>query len=122
MHSLDWALYYVNQIPDIYQTVAPDWVNWDPGDWPACRTGDPDTLRWFPSVDYCEWDPDWIDCNNSASAGRCIHAGEVDDSMSWYEHVIRAHYPRWLDYIGNHCRDGRMNFGETGIDVGGPCP
>jgi hypothetical protein len=33
-----------------------------------------------------------------------------------------AHYPRHVQFIGNHCRDGRQNSGETGIDQGGPCP
>ena len=121
-HNLDWALYNINQIPDLYQHVYPDWAHWQHGDWPACDTGDPNPLAWFPSIDFCEWDPDWIDCNNVASAGRCVHAGEVEGAMSWYEHVIVAHYPRGIDFVGNHCRDGRMDFGETGVDRGGPCP
>jgi hypothetical protein len=121
-HNLDWALYHLNHVPDLYQHVGPDWARWDHGDWPACGTGDADTYAWFPSIDFCEWDPDWIDCNNVSSAGRCIHAGEVDAHGSWYEHVIAAHYPRYLDYLGNHCRDGVQNYGETSIDQGPRCP
>lgn len=122
LHNLDWALYYIDRVPDLYQHVGPDWAHWQHGDWPACGTGDPNPLAWFPSIDYCEWDPDWIDCNNIGSAGRCVHAGEVGGAMSWYEHVIAAHYPRGIEFIGNHCRDGRQDFGETGVDQGGPCP
>ncbi len=122
MHNLDWGLYYINLVPDIYQHVWPDWEHWDPGSWPACSTGAANTYAWFPSVDLCEWDPDWRDCNNEASAGACLHAGEVGGSISWYEHVISAHYPRSVRYIGNHCRDGRQDFGEIGIDQGWPCP
>lgn len=122
MHNLDWSLYYVNQVADVFQHVWPDWANWRPGSWPACGMGSPESTSWFPSVDLCEWDPDWIDCNNVASAGACLHAGEVGGQLSWYEHVISAHYPRTITYLGNHCRDGRQDFGETGIDVGGPCP
>ena len=122
MHNLDWALYRINQVPNLYEDVWPDWEHWKPELWPACGTGAADTYSWFPSVDLCEWEPDWIDCNNVASAGRCLHAGEVTGQVSWYEHVISAHYPRYIPYIGNHCRDGRQDFSETGIDQGGPCP
>jgi hypothetical protein len=51
-----------------------------------------------------------------------VHAGEQDGEISWYEHVIRAHYPGAFRFIGNHCRDGRQDFTETGIDSGWPCP
>ena len=122
MHSLDWALYYVNDVPDIYQDVGPDWGAWEHASWPACGTGSPDPLDWFPSIDFCEWDPDWIDCNNSASAGACLHAGEVEGAVSWYEHVIREHYPREVLFNGNYCTNGRQDFTETGIDSGWPCP
>jgi hypothetical protein len=70
----------------------------------------------------CEWDPDWGDCNNVASAGTCLHAGEVDGGISWYEHVVSMHYPRDLQFNGNYCRDGRQDFSETGVDSGWPCP
>jgi len=120
MHNLDWALYEINGVPDVYQHVGPDWANWDHASWPACGTSMWPRL-WFPSVDYCEWDPDWRDCNNIASAGACLHAGEVNGQPSWYEHVLSAHYPRDLEFIGNFCRDGKQDFGETGVDQGGPC-
>ena len=82
-HNLDWALYHINQVPDKYEGLSPDWANWEHASWPACQTpGDP--LTWFPSVDLCEWDPDWIDCNNKKSAGRCVHAGELNLQISWY--------------------------------------
>jgi hypothetical protein len=122
MHNLDWALYNIVQVDDIYQFAWPDWERWQAGTMPRCGEGNPDAQMWFPSVDLCEWDPDWMDCNNVASAGLCAHAGEVDGMPSWYEHVIREHYPRWIDFEGNHCRDGRKDFGESAIDMGGPCP
>jgi hypothetical protein len=120
-HNIDWALYSLSGVTDVYQAASPDWAKWDHASWPACNQGVADTLAWFPSIDFCEWDPDWIDCNNVASAGACLHASEVDGQMSWYEHVLRAHYPRSVHYVGNFCRDGRMDFGETGVDSGGPC-
>jgi len=122
IHNLDWALYYINGIPDRYQNTGPNWANWDHASWPACGVGSSNPLNWFPSIDFCEWDPDWMDCNNVASAGACIHAGEVGGNISWYEHVISVHYPRNIQFLGNYCRDGRQDFSETGVDSGGPCP
>jgi hypothetical protein len=122
IHSLDWALNYVDGVADIYQNAGPDWASWDHASWPACGTGSSNPLDWFPSIDLCEWDPDWIDCNNVASAGSCLHAGEVEGGISWYEHVISVHYPRDIQFNGNFCRDGRQDFSETGVDSGWPCP
>ncbi len=119
-HNVDWALYNLSGAPDLYQFAGPDWGNWKHNDWPACDTGASDPLQWFPSIDFCEWDPDWMDCNNVASAGRCIHAGDAG-GISWYEHVMSVHYPRTIEFIGNFCRDGKQDFGETGVDTGGPC-
>jgi len=119
-HNVDWALYNLSGSPDLYQFASPDWGNWKQNDWPACKAGASDPLQWFPSIDFCEWDPDWLDCNNVASAGRCIHAGD-GGGISWYEHVMSVHYPRTVEFIGNFCRDGKQDFGETGVDTGGPC-
>lgn len=120
-HNLDWALTNINQVPDAFEGKNPDWANWQHASWPACNQYSPG-LKWFPSIDLCEWDPDWMDCNNTASAGRCIHAGEVDGQPSWYEHVLRVHYPRDIQFIGNYCRNGRQDISETGVDSGWPCP
>ena len=122
MHSLDWALYNVNGVKDIYEGKAVNWANWDHATWPACKGGAMNTYAWFPSVDYCEWDPDWMDCNNQQSAGACLHAGEVNSLPSWYEHVLSEHYPRSIAFIGNACRNGKQDWGESGIDSGGVCP
>jgi hypothetical protein len=121
MHGLDWSLFNINGVADAYQFDSPDWANWKHASWPACGTGSINPLDWFPSVDLCEWDPDWVDCNDISSAGTCAHAGEGNGGVSWYEHVISVHYPRSIPFVGNSCRDGRQDFSETGIDSGGPC-
>lgn len=121
MHTLDWALYNLNGVPDLYQFAGPDWANWNHGSLPACGAGSANPQDWFPSVDLCEWDSDWMDCNNGPVSLGCRHAGEVDGGVSWYEHVISQHYPRGLDFIGNFCRNGRQDFGESGVDQGWPC-
>jgi hypothetical protein len=122
IHGLDWALYNIDGVSDPYQFRSPDWSTWNHASWPGCNEGATDPLAWFPSIDFCEWDPDWRDCNNTQSAGRCIHAGETYGKPSWYEHVIAVHYPRNIVFNGNFCQDGRQDFGETGVDQDGACP
>lgn len=122
MHNLDWALYYINQVPDIYQDGWPDWEHWQPASWPACGTGSTNSQDWFPSVDLCEWDPDWLDCTNTVSAGVCLHAGDVGGQISWYEHVIAAHYPRDLLFVGNFCRDTARDYPGISADSYWQCP
>ncbi|MBM3150588.1 MAG: hypothetical protein FJZ96_00040 [Chloroflexi bacterium] len=121
IHNLDWALYYINGVPDLYQDTGPDWVNWNHASWPACGTGSSNPLDWFPSIDFCEWDPDWLDCNSATATIDC-HSGETGGEISWYEHVLSAHYPRHVQFNGNTCRDGKQDFTETGVDSGWPCP
>lgn len=121
IHNLDWALAHIHSVPDRLGDFGPDWGHWDRGNLPACGKGSDDPLTWFPSIDFCEWDPDWIDCNNVASAG-CRHSGEKGSTPSWYEHVLSVHYPRLVQFYGNFCRDGRQDFGETRVDSGGSCP
>lgn len=121
LHNLDWALYYVSGVPDLYQDTGPDWAKWEHASWPACGFGSLNPLDWFPSIDFCEWDPDWLDCNNTSATIGC-HSGEVDGGISWYEHVISAHYRRDIPFNGNFCSDGRQDFTETGLDSGWPCP
>ena len=108
LHNLDWALYEINGVPDEYQYVGPDWATWQHGSWPACGEGDPDPLAWFPSVDLCEWDPDWQDCNNAASAGICLHAGEVDGGSRGMSTcclpITRGICSTWAIIAGMGCR------------------
>lgn len=120
-HNLDWALFHIHHVPDALQDFGPDWANWNRASMPACGDGPVNPLDWFPSIDFCEWDPDWMDCSNQVSRG-CAHAGEKDGEPSWYEHVLSVHYPRGLEYTGNFCSDGVQDFGETGMDTGGACP
>jgi hypothetical protein len=75
---------------------------------PACGTSGLDPKRWFPSTHSCAIDPDYHLCGGSC---------EFDVE----EHVLRAHWDPSLDFIANHCRDGRQDFNETGVDSGGHC-
>jgi hypothetical protein len=98
--QLHYGLRDVMQAPDLYD-----------GNYPACGRGDPDTTRWFPSVDDCTTDPDFTDCGATACA----------DRNAFYTHLLAKHWRRGEPFNGNHCSDGRMDRDETGVDTGGVC-
>ena len=98
--QLAFGLRDVMQAPDLYDH-----------DYPACGQSDPDTTRWFPSVDDCTTDPDFVDCG----------AASCTDRNAFYAHLLSRHWRRGEPFNGNHCSDGRMDRDETGIDTGGVC-
>jgi hypothetical protein len=100
LHQVDWAYENLMLVPDTYQ-----------GGYPACGRGDSDPHHWFPSADTCTSDPDWTDCGQ-------VFCQNLD---LWNAHILSTHYDFALPYLGNHCRDGRQDYGETGVDVGGAC-
>jgi len=81
------------------------------GPFPACGQGGTDPTSWFPWVDACTTDPDAPNCG----AARC------PDAEAYEEHLLSAHWTRGRPFNGNYCNDGRMDFGETGVDSGGKC-
>jgi hypothetical protein len=48
--------------------------------------------------------------------------GVEQPAPPYEEHLLRVHFSQTQVLIANHCKDGRENFGETGVDVGGNCP
>lgn len=80
--------------------------------YPACGQGVADPTAWFPWADECLLDPDGRGCGAPA---RCASDDE------FLAHILGVHWPRGRAYVGNHCRDGRMDFDETGVDTGGVC-
>jgi hypothetical protein len=81
-------------------------------DYPPCGEEDEDPEDWWPSPDECSVDPDAPTCEDN----RC--EGTDDDFVG---HVLTDHWPRGREFVGNHCRNGRLDFDETDIDVGGAC-
>ncbi|MBI4360695.1 hypothetical protein HY572_02900 [Candidatus Micrarchaeota archaeon] len=76
---------------------------------PACGQPEADYL---PTIESCGFDPDYPACSQSV----------CPDTQAYRGHVLSEHYnPAWK-FIGNHCRDGKKDFGEQGIDCGGQCP
>ena len=100
MVQLYFGLRDVMQAPDLYDR-----------DYPPCGQGDPDTTRWFPYVDDCTTDPDYVACGAAACPNR----------DAYYSHQLARHWRRGEPFNGNHCSNGRMDRDETGIDTGGVC-
>jgi hypothetical protein len=79
---------------------------------PACKAP---TTAYFPSLDSCTMDPDYAACG----------AANCSDLGAYQTHALQSHYnPAWT-VIGNHCRDGKKDIDESGVDCGGnacnPC-
>ena len=98
LHQVDFAYENLMDVSDLYDGV-----------YPACGLADPDPHRWFPSPDECTSDPDSVAC------------GLTSCTIEFNSHVLATHYDFSLPYIGNHCRDGKLDYGESAIDVGGAC-
>jgi hypothetical protein len=81
-------------------------------DYPPCGEGSDEPYQWWPNPDECSVDPDAPTCGDD----RC--EGTDDD---YVEHVLTDHWQRGRDFVGNRCRNGRADFDEIDVDVGGAC-
>ncbi len=79
--------------------------------YPSCGQGNSNKLKWFPGADDCTTDPDWSSCG----------PGSCASPDAFIDHIFNTHYNSGYAVIGNHCRDGRKDFNETGVDSGGWC-
>ncbi|MDJ0766154.1 MAG: fibronectin type III domain-containing protein [Myxococcota bacterium] len=110
MHQLYAAVHHISQFEDCYGNPSPSY--------PLCGDQSCDPKTWFPDVDTCHLDPDAPYCG--ASGDNC---GEHDEVHS---HILGEHWPLQCDsqlctIYANHCKNGVEDFGEIGIDQGGPC-
>ena len=81
-----------------------------PNGYPGCGQGAADPKRWFPRPSECAVDPDAPSCGTANCEGEGFAA-----------HVLTSHWPGPPGLIGNHCRNGRADYDETGADSGGVC-
>ncbi len=99
LYQVDFALSEIMDIDEEYD---------DSGDYPSCGQG-VGADQYFPSPADCLNDPDSSFCGQST----CNPDG-------WHTHLLSDHY-NFGGYIGNHCRNSREDFDETGVDSGGSC-
>ena len=78
--------------------------------YPVCGGGT-NPSRWFPWIDDCVTDPDWVDCDRPTCR----------DKAAFLEHILSAHWPRGTNYEGNHCNNRIRDWDETLVDSGGVC-
>jgi hypothetical protein len=101
MFQVRYALRDANDFNDEYD-----------GYYPWCGEAYDPPESWFPSPNECSVDPDAPTCGDN----RCD--GSDDEFVT---HVLHAHWPRRRAFVGNHCNDGKRDFDETDVDVGGAC-
>jgi hypothetical protein len=80
------------------------------GVYPGCGRGAAAPELWFPRPTDCNVDPDAPACGEPSC-----------DEATFTAHVLTSHWPSAPGLAGNHCRNGRMDFGETAPDTGGIC-
>jgi hypothetical protein len=88
------------------------------GNYPSCGRAAADPRDWFPRVMFdCPVDPDSPTCGSSATCGTSQGIG------SFVRHILAEHWPKSVEFVGNHCGNGIEdgNFGEVGVDTGGDC-
>ncbi len=112
LHQMDYALPYVSGVPDRYGNNR---NNYDP-----CGSAPSDTFSWFPGADDYWYDPDWSGCDHYCGQNEGLPQCSLDLTKltGWNTHIL-SHYRTSTNLIGNHCRNGVQDSGETGIDVGG---
>ncbi len=119
-HNTDYALYQQQNVPHPYgNAICSD----NPTGYPSCGSGvDPKT--YYPCVHDAEEDPSFDVCKSPYNGNwnaYCAAVGTTHDTCNslWQKHRISAHYNSAWNLLVNHCRDGRKNAGEVGIDCGG---
>ena len=99
---------FLNQLWFAVRNLTPGFSDAYGGMYPACGAGG-DPLTWFPEQTDCMMDPDWSGC------------GQSPCDVGFVAHMFAAHWDPARPFFGNHCRDGVMDYGETGVDTGGNC-
>ena len=102
LHLLGFAYHDFSYIPDIYPNQS---------DLPPCGEGHWNSREWFPSVDWCQYDPDFVSCGD----------GVCTEHEIWGEHILREHFNPGVPFVANHCKNGIQDYGETAVDYGGEC-
>jgi hypothetical protein len=86
--------------------------------YPPCGTGDPDILKWFPDSEDWGRDPDSPWCGMYDSFEK---VGIAELHVFAHYDASLSHYPLGF-FTGNHCNNGILDLGETGVDTGANCP
>lgn len=118
-HNLDVAL-AVAGFRTPYKAPDTQVARWSPdaAAYPACGQRPPLT-SYLPDIHDAEEDPDFATCQYPTWEAYCAALGPTHDTCNtqWQAHRL-THIPN-LTLVGNHCRTGRAESDELGIDCGG---
>ncbi|MBI3020628.1 MAG: hypothetical protein HYY59_01320 [Candidatus Omnitrophica bacterium] len=101
----------------------------DYGEQLSCSTRFLSPLSYFPDADMGRHDPDFEACQGPYEEVWARYCAAVERqgldgeecNRRWDQHVLGVHFPPTYQIIGNSCRNGRQDVGETEVDRGGPC-
>jgi hypothetical protein len=99
------------------------------GTWPACGAGPSNSFTYYPSHYDYHSDPkgpwcDWPVTVPPPAGSLPEHPGkepQLAADLLWHFDADLSAYQLSF-FTGNHCNDGRQDFGESGVDTGGNCP
>jgi hypothetical protein len=98
---------WLHQVEDGLRRLSPFDDLYD-DHYPPCGQGASDPTLWFPLTHDWGIDPDFPGCGTTGYP-------------RFEEHQLRVHWGSNKKLITNHCKDGRQDFDETGVDTGGRC-
>lgn len=112
LHQLYTAYKDLMGVSDIYNDNFPKSL---------CGNSAANTYSWMPHADLAQRDPDFLACVSYYDnwPGYCSYVYPANCDYEWQKHILAAHYNKTVSLIGNHCRTGRQDAGESGIDIGG---
>ncbi len=127
LNAMDYAVDQVTGVPDQYKNNYPDYC-YNPN---STNCSASQTRLWFPCASaHSTKDPCFEACGQNWNN----YCASVDDCNSvWHRFILEKHYVPTYEYsldpnsssylghslIGNHCRNGIKDCGETDIDCGG---
>jgi hypothetical protein len=115
LHQIDFDLEYINNVPDIYRNTYTKAM--------CGNTKVVNNYKWFPDPDQADKIPDFPACKKyyNSWSKYCDSIAPVDCDYKFDQHLLKAHFPPNLNFIGNHCHNNKQDFDEYAIDKGYSC-
>ncbi len=115
MHQLTFNLRNFNGLSDIYSGNYPQSL--------CGNTNPEDNYKWFPDIDKADKVPDFEACKSYYNQWYeyCSDIKPEDCDYKFDKHVLRTHFPKNINFIGNYCRNAKKDYTETDIDKGPEC-
>ncbi|MBI2652541.1 hypothetical protein HYX00_03685, partial [Candidatus Woesearchaeota archaeon] len=128
LHQLANAINKIN-LPDNFKPYETNNYEYS-GQKLSCSTKFNSRYSYFPDADVAPLDPDFDSCKGNFGdnwiEGYCadlVRKGfdKEECNIRYDKHVLGDHFPLNYIVIGNSCINGKQDFDETGVDIGGQC-